>query len=64
MTGRLTNEDCPDVDKDKEHNVSEFLQRKEEGEHVVRDTLGPSVQGVKGMTGKWCRHDPLVMWLV
>ena len=64
MVGTLTDEDCPDVDKNEKHNVSEFLQRKEEGENVVRDTLSPSVQGVEGMTGKWCRHDPLVMGLM
>jgi hypothetical protein len=29
-------QDCPNVDKDKQKDVCEFLQRKDEGEHVIR----------------------------
>ena len=60
----IVNENGPEVDKDKQEDIGQFLQRKDERKDVVWYALGPAVQWVEGMGGKRTRHDPLVMWFV
>ena len=60
----IVDEDCPDVDRDEEQHVRELLQREDEWEDVVWETLGPAVDGMEGMRGVRRRHDPLVVRLV
>jgi len=40
------------------------LQGKDEGEHVVRNTLGPAIDGVESVRSEGARHNPLVVRLV
>lgn len=60
----VMNQDGPDVDKDEEGDGCNLGQRKEEGEQVVRQTLGITVQWVESVRCKGGRHDPLVVRLV
>lgn len=60
----IMNKDSPEVDEAKKENISHFLQREKEGEHVVWHTLGPAVQGVESVGGVRARHDPFVVRLV
>ena len=60
----VVDKDGPDIDKSKQRNVGEFLQREEEGEHVVGDALREAVERVERMARKRGRHDPLVVRLV
>ncbi len=60
----LTNEDGPDVDQSEESNVRKLLERKEEWEYVVRNTLDPPVQWMERMACIWGWHDPFVMRLM
>lgn len=60
----LTNHDGPDIDKDKESQVGELLQREDEGEDVVWDALRVAVQGVESVRRERRRHNPLVVRLV
>jgi hypothetical protein len=62
--GKLTDEDGPDVNKCEEGNVRKFLQREDEWEDVVWNTLAVSIKGVESMAGERSRHDPFVMRLV
>lgn len=54
----------PDVDEAEQHNVRVLVQREEEGEDVVRQTLRVTVQWMECVGREWRGHDPLVMRLV
>ena len=60
----LTNENSPEVDEDEEGNICELLERKYEWEDVVWYTLREAIQGVEGVAGVRCGHNPLVMRFV
>ena len=60
----IVNEDGPEVDEAKEEDVGHLLQREDEGEDVVRHTLGPAVKWVESVRGVGTGHDPLVVRLV
>jgi hypothetical protein len=60
----VVDQDCPDVDEDEEGDVGKLLEREEEGEDMVRQTLGIAIHGVEGVRGKGRGHDPLVVGLV
>lgn len=60
----LTDEDCPDIDEDEESDVSEFLQREDEWEDMIRYALRESVYGMECMARIRRRHNPPVMRLV
>lgn len=60
----VVNEHGPEVDKAEQDDVGHFLQREDEGKHMIRHTLGPTVEGVEGVRGEWTRHNPLVMRLM
>ena len=40
----IMNEDGPQVDKSEQEDVGKLLQGENEGEDVVRDTLGPAIE--------------------
>lgn len=60
----IMDENSPEVDEAKKKDIGHFLQREEEGENVVWNTLGPAVQGVESVGGERARHDPFVVRLV
>jgi len=60
----VMNQDRPEVDESEKEYIGKLLKRENEGEHVVRDTLGPAINGVEGMGSEGARHNPLVMRLV
>ena len=60
----VMNHDGPNVDEGKQCHIRQFLQREDEGEHMVGDALSKAVEGVESMACKRCRHDPFVVWLV
>lgn len=60
----IMNEDGPQVDKSEQEDVGKLLQGEDEGEDVVRDTLGPAIERVEGVRGIRARHDPFVVRLV
>ena len=60
----VVNHDGPDVDEGEEANVSPLVQWEDEGEDVIRNTLGEAVYGMKGMTSKGGWDNPFVMRLV
>ena len=57
----LTNEDSPDIDESEQKNVRNLVQREDEREDMIGHALSKPVKRVKGMTGVWSRHDPLVV---
>lgn len=60
----IVNEDRPHVDEDEQSNIGHLLKWEEEWEDVVWDALRKSIKRVESMRRKWCRHNPLVMWLM
>lgn len=60
----IMDHDSPEVDEAEENDIGDLLKREDEGEDVVRDTLGPAIQRVECVGGEWTGHDPLVMRLV
>lgn len=60
----VVDEDGPEIDEGEEEDVGVFIEREEEGVDVVWDGLGPAVDGVEGVRGVGCRHDPFVVWFV
>lgn len=60
----VVDHDGPEVDEHKEADVRHLLEREDEGEHVVGNTLGETVDGVEGVAGVGSGHDPLVVRLV
>lgn len=60
----IVDHDGPDVDEAEKSDVGEFLKREQEREQVVRYGLSETIKWVESVAGVWCRHDPLVMWLV
>lgn len=54
----------PDVDDHEEQDRGNLLQRQDEWEDVVWQTLCPAVERVEGVRGIGRRHDPFVMRLV
>lgn len=60
----LTDHDGPDVDKDEEADGCVLPEWEDQREQMVWQALGPSVNWVESMAGKWSWHDPLVMRLV
>lgn len=63
-TCSLTDKNRPDIDENKERDISKLLKREDEWEHVVWHTLCKAIQRMKGMAGIWGWHYPLVMGLV
>lgn len=61
---QLTNENCPDIDEDKEYNVSKLLKWKDEWKQMIRYTLREPVHRVERMACIRRGHDPFVMGLV
>lgn len=60
----VVDDDGPDVDQHEEQDVRVLVQREDEREDVVWQTLGPAVERMEGVRGVGSRHDPLVVWLV
>lgn len=60
----VVNEDRPHVDEDEQTNISHLLKWEDEWEDVVWDTLRKSIKRVESVGRKWCRHNPLMMWLM
>lgn len=60
----IVNQHSPDVDETKKTQVSQLLEREEEREDVVWQTLHVTINWVESMRGKGGRNDPLVMRLV
>lgn len=60
----LTDEDGPDVNKGKQDDIRNLVKGKDEGKHMIRYTLGETVEGVKGMARVWGGHYPFVMRFV
>lgn len=60
----VVDKNSPDVDEKEQSNVGELLQRKEEGEDVIRKRLSVSVERMEGMRCEWTGHDPFVVRLV
>ena len=58
---RLTDENGPDVDEDKQCDIGKLLQRKNIGKDVIGDALRETVKGVEGMARIGAGHDPSVM---
>ena len=59
-----TDHDGPDGDKSEQSQVGDLLQREQNGEYMVGDTLRPSVNGVERIAGVRRGNDPFVMGLV
>ena len=60
----IMDEDGPDLNEDEEAEVGELLEREEEREDVVWDTLEEAVNRVEGNGSVGCRHDPFVVGLM
>lgn len=60
----IVNENRPNIDKDKEEDVREFLQREQEWENVVWYALRETIHGMESMARVRRRNDPLVMGLM
>ena len=54
----------PQVDKDKQDEVEDLVQWKEQRVYVVGEALQKAIDGVKGMAGKRSRDLPSVVTLV
>lgn len=54
----------PDVDEGEQRNVCELVEREQEREDVVGDTLREAIERVESMAGEWRGDNPLVMRLV
>ena len=48
----VMNEDGPQVDKGEQENVCDLLQREDEGEDVVGNTLRPAIERVESVRGE------------
>lgn len=55
---------CPDVHHHEQANVGKLLQRKNEGEDVVRYALRKTVQWMESVAGEGRGNDPFVMRLM
>lgn len=62
--GELTDHNGPHLNKHKQSKIRKLLQRKNKREHVVRHALQESIQRMESVARIWCRHDPLVVWLM
>ena len=62
--GELTNQHGPEIDKYEESHIGELLERQNEGENVIRQALGESIQRMKSVARKRSRHDPFMMRFV
>ena len=51
----------PNIDKDKENEIEDFVQGEKERINVIREALQPAVDRMKGMACEWSRDLPLVM---
>lgn len=60
----IMDHDGPEVDESKEDHIGVLLKRKNEGENMVGDTLGPAIQRMESVGREGTRHDPLVVGLV
>lgn len=60
----VVDHDGPEIDEHEENDVGPFLEREDEWENVVGDTLRPAIDGVEGVGGIWSRHDPFVVRFV
>ena len=60
----VVDHDGPEIDKDEEKDIGEFLQRKHKGIHVIRKPLSEPVKGMESVGGKGSWHNPLVVRLV
>lgn len=60
----VVDHDGPEIDKHEENDVSPFLEREDEWEDVVGNTLRPPIDGVEGMGRIGSRHDPFVVRFV
>jgi len=54
----------PDVDSHVQCQVQHLMQREQKHINMVRYALHKTIDGVKSMTGIWCRHFPCMMRLV
>lgn len=45
----VMNEDGPEIDEAEQEDVGDLLQGEYEGEDVVRNTLGPTIERVEGV---------------
>lgn len=60
----IVDHDRPDLYKDEQSYIREFLQRKDEGKDVIRYALRITVQGMERVTRKRRRKNPSVMRFV
>lgn len=60
----VVDHDGPEIDEHEKNDVSPLLEREDEWEDVVGDTLRPAIDGVEGVGSIGSRHDPFVVRLV
>lgn len=60
----IVDHDSPNIDETEQDNIGCLLQREDEREEVVGNTLGPAINGVERVGRKGTRHNPLVVRLV
>ena len=57
----VVDKDRPHIDKDEQPHIRDFLQREDEGEHMIRNRLREPIERVKRMRRERRGHDPLMM---
>lgn len=57
----IMNENGPEVDKNEEHNVGDFLEREDEWKDVIRERLCETVERMESMARVGRGHNPLVV---
>lgn len=60
----IVNQNGPDLDEDEKQDIGPLLKGEQKGVDVVRQRLGPTVDGVEGNGGVGGGHDPFVVSLV
>lgn len=60
----VVDHDGPEIDEHKENDIGPFLQREDEWENMVGNTLRPAIDGVEGMGRIGSGHDPFVVRLM
>ena len=61
---KLTDQHCPNGNEDEQPQVCTFLQRKNQRVDMVGQTLRPSIQRMKRITGERRRYCPFMVWFV
>lgn len=60
----IMDHDGPEIDEDEEEDIGKLLKWEHKGKHVIRETLGETIQGMEGVGGVWSWHNPPVMRLM